>query len=146
MPVPWSPGDAPLVYTRPSLSPSAETIADMLVEAADYIEANGWVQGKSAGHACTRGTYRPVCMSVAIANVASMLNCQAYGNDRSAFDTCSYAHVALTKYLSIGGWFTGRFDGAIFAWNDTPGREEWEVTEALRTCAKLVRAGDIAVH
>lgn len=105
-----------------------EEVAATLEAAADYIDEHGWCQGGSTGRR-KRGHLQPTaCVVGAIGQLAFSkgLNWKplVYG-------------VATRAVRSEVG--------AIGEWNDTPGREEWEVTELLRSTAKKVRHGDLGL-
>lgn len=100
----------------------AEQVANQIDRAADYIEANGWVQ---------RTAFRDRGGALPAACIAGALV--------ATYATNQTFH-ALTDHL---GLTDGRL--GIGSWNDKPGREQWEVLLAMRFAAKRVRAGDIEV-
>lgn len=93
-----------------------EQVAATLEAAADYIDEHGWVQFED--HADSGA----VCAEGAICEVTA---------------TWQEQGVIYGLFLDAG------CPNGLYHWNDEPGREEWEVTELLRSTAKKVRHGDI---
>lgn len=93
----------------------ADQVADVLEAAADYIEEHGWCQG----HYWDGTDAGAVCIQGALSAIPGRIHT---------------ANRALA-----------REDGVVTRWNDTPGREQWEVDQLLRTTAKKIRHGDLEV-
>ena len=98
------------------------TPRDVLLAAADHIEAHGWVQGKW-GH---KG--EPCCAEGAIVAVLD-------GNGGIVFGELGPLSAAAKQMLR------NALGKAIPAWNDAPGRTAAEVVAALREAAR--KAADI---
>lgn len=93
-----------------------EKIADVLDDAADYIEANGWCQKhleSPTGEVCASGAIRAVEPGA------------AWGD----------GYDALALFLGLDNWLVS----SIPRWNDAPGRTEQEVLDAFRAAAKQQR-------
>lgn len=92
-------------------TPTPESIADVLDDAADYIEKYGWTQGAlqlDTGEVCAMGAI-----------------------SRCATDALpGWAFKSLSRYLDRQ---------IIPKWNDQPGRTKQEVLDALRGCSKDLR-------
>lgn len=99
-------------------------VADVLDDAADYIEKNGWVQCKPGRYVETGGD----CASNALVEVGE------WG------ETLQVAHAALASSAEIPGWSTlDQAWNAVQEWNDEPERTKQEVLDAFRLAAKSER-------
>jgi hypothetical protein len=94
-------------------------VPEILDKAADYIEANGWLQGNFTGPV-TRGTRPCACAIGAMIEVCP--------------DLVLVRHDAYDALVSTVG---GR---PIAVWNDTKGRTEAEVIAAFRAAAEKARS------
>lgn len=97
-----------------------EATADVLDDAADYIEKHGWGIGTAALRA-----ENGVCIEGALCRVQGIPLF-----DWTAGQTMP-AYLALQATIGINGWLWG--------WNDDDGRTEQEVLDALRAAAKAER-------
>lgn len=93
-----------------------EQVAATLEAAADYIDEHGWCQN------ALKMPDGSVCAEGAICEVSETYDWQ----------------VQIYEVLRRHGCEKG-----VYVWNDEPGREEWEVTDLLRSTAKKVCHGDI---
>jgi hypothetical protein len=103
-----------------------ETVADALDAAADKIERDGWYQGDffpGAGEAWgSEGAVgKPVCVMGALFSVCT--NADRFVD----WDLNNQATLQLGEVANTG---------SLAQWNDTPGRTEQEVLDALRLAAK----------
>lgn len=105
-----------------------EQVADVLEAAADYIETNGHHQGDARGP-CARTDLPSKCVVAAVTDAAVSIA-------RPASLIVRTINAALNAVRTEVGMYS-------VEWSETPGREEWEITEGLRSTAKRVRHGDI---
>lgn len=98
-----------------------EQIADVLDDAADYIEKHGWCQSHLAtpdGRVCAQGAIKAVTMSGGI------------------WQWQPLDGVGMAAYVALRGFVAGSVTG----FNDTPERTEQEVLDAFRAAAKQQRS------
>jgi hypothetical protein len=116
-----------LLQLIPSTSPTA--VAEVLEEAAAYIETHGWCQGVS------HDVHGHVCLVRAIGEAAK----RRVANGHVGSSTL--AIYTLAGHLGRHGVpeYLPRF-------NDAPTRTEAEVTDALKFCAKDLRSGKQAIE
>lgn len=97
-------------------------VADMLDDAADNLERNGWTQGalqEHDGRRCAMG---------------------ALGAVRCTGNEASLIAIGAMSYLAIEVGATYDLpDVAIAEWNDAEGRTEQDVLDAMRRAAKRAR-------
>jgi hypothetical protein len=101
-----------------------DQIATLLDAGADYIDAHGWTQRSLAcdGKVCARGG-----MFYALVEARKDLGERVAGIDSGIILA---AESALSKHVGCA---------SIPHWNDTPGRSQEEVTQAMRDCALKLR-------
>lgn len=113
------------------------TTPEILLKAANVIEARGWHQGSYIPNMADKATC-PVCVLAAI-NVA-----------RGLPPDCMYDPYApgpaYEAAFEFAGWLgllnvPEVVDTVGEGWNDAPGRTADEVTSALRECAAELRSG-----
>lgn len=106
------------VLDRPTAPVTArpKTAAEILDTAALLIEEHGWIQG-------TARNEHGYCVVGAILEIS-----------RTSPRMNPYREVLKVLGRSCGS--------EIVDWNDTPGRQAWEVTAALRQAAKRARASE----
>lgn len=97
-------------------------IADILDEAADLIDEQGWWNGGDTANDMEKN----VCAGIAIMEVAGSTT-PGKGEHNAAFD-------ALAEFVGI----TPHLSGEVFDWNDRQKCKE-DVTSALRDCAEKLR-------
>lgn len=98
---------------------SAQKVAQILTDAADYIEVNGWVRcdfGEDGEARCILGAVASAC-----------------GSDLALSSATTYADGTLATYL-------GRYPQL---WNDENCKDEYEAMDALRHAAKVVANGEL---
>lgn len=117
--------------------PTPERVAQALDDAADLILIHGWAQHDPM----IRQGSNAVCVQEALARVLGVADWSAVPYD----DVCPVGAAAVAAMQANGCVPTTKFDDGVWSWNDTEGRTEDEVHDALRSTAKKLREGELSL-
>ena len=110
-----------------------EDVPDLIEDAADYIEKNGWSTGfdswVSSGPRCVEGALF-AALDIDLNRAVSVTVLSFSLNDCPLGNTIrEYIAATDTRYVN----------DQLCGWNDTPGRTKDEVLDTLRGAAKFAR-------